>query len=70
MIHGNTPWWITPCDRMQGKKNRAQFYNWLCYELTGVCKSKPPSLPKVGWGAAGLCQEAARPAPAAGSGSG
>ncbi|PSC76262.1 DUF3456 domain [Micractinium conductrix] len=29
-----------------GKKNRAQFNNWLCYELTGVCKSKPPPLPK------------------------
>ena len=33
---------------LQGKKNRAQFNNWLCYELTGVCKSKPPPLPKVG----------------------
>jgi hypothetical protein len=31
----------------QGKKTRAQFNNWLCYELTGVCKHKPPPLPKV-----------------------
>lgn len=31
----------------QGKKNRAQFTNWLCYEETGVCKKKPPALPKV-----------------------
>ena len=31
----------------QGKKTRAQFSNWLCYELTGVCKRKPPPLPKV-----------------------
>ena len=31
---------------LQGKQNRAQFTNWLCYELSGVCKSKPPPLPK------------------------
>ncbi|PSC76362.1 DUF3456 domain [Micractinium conductrix] len=29
-----------------GKKSRAQFNNWLCYELTGGCRSKPPPLPK------------------------
>ena len=31
---------------LQGKQNRAQFTNWLCYELSGVCKSKAPPLPK------------------------
>lgn len=31
---------------MQGKQNRAQFSNWLCYELSGVCKTKPPPLAK------------------------
>ena len=31
---------------MQGTQNRAQFTNWLCYELSAVCKSKPPPLPK------------------------
>ena len=31
---------------MQGKQNRAQFSNWLCYEASGLCKSKPPPLPK------------------------
>lgn len=31
---------------VQGKQNRAQFTNWLCYEASGVCKSKPPPLPK------------------------
>lgn len=30
----------------QGKQNRAQFANWLCYELSGACKSKAPALPK------------------------
>lgn len=34
------------CSSMQGKQNRAQFTNWLCYELSGVCRSKPPPLPK------------------------
>ncbi|GAB4821675.1 hypothetical protein N2152v2_008721 [Parachlorella kessleri] len=29
-----------------GKKSRAKFSNWLCYELTSSCKSKPPPLPK------------------------
>ena len=28
-----------------GRKGRAQFNNWLCYELSGVCKSKPPRVP-------------------------
>lgn len=32
---------------LQGKKSRAQFSNWLCYELTSSCKTKPPPLPKV-----------------------
>ena len=32
--------------RLQGKQNRAQFTNWLCHEVSGVCKSKPPPLPK------------------------
>ena len=36
------------CQLLQGKKSRAQFNNWLCYELTGGCRSKPPPLPKVG----------------------
>ena len=31
---------------VQGKQNRAQFSNWLCYEASGLCKSKPPPLPK------------------------
>ena len=31
----------------QGKKSRAQFSNWLCYELSGACKHKPPPLPKA-----------------------
>lgn len=31
---------------MQGKLGRAQFSNWLCYELTGACTKKPPPLPK------------------------
>ena len=31
---------------LQGKQNRAQFTNWLCHELSGVCKSKAPPLPK------------------------
>lgn len=25
---------------------RAQFSNWLCYELTKACAQKPPPLPK------------------------
>ncbi|KAL4458892.1 hypothetical protein ABPG75_013757 [Micractinium tetrahymenae] len=29
-----------------GRKTRAQFNNWLCYELSGVCRAKPPPLPK------------------------
>ncbi|KAL4423179.1 hypothetical protein ABPG77_000312 [Micractinium sp. CCAP 211/92] len=29
-----------------GRKTRAQFSNWLCYELSGVCRSKPPPLPR------------------------
>eukprot|EP00887_Chlorella_sp_A99_P006608 scaffold3.g6608.t1 len=24
-----------------GRRNRAQFNNWLCYELTGICSEKP-----------------------------
>ena len=38
----------------QGKKSRAQFTNWLCYELSGACRHKPPPLPKVGL--QGRCQ--------------
>ncbi|BDA49948.1 hypothetical protein COCOBI_15-0760 [Coccomyxa sp. Obi] len=30
----------------QDKMSRAQFSNWLCYELTKACASKPPPLPK------------------------
>lgn len=30
----------------QGKQSRSQFSNWLCYEATSTCKSKPPPLPK------------------------
>ncbi|KAL4458891.1 hypothetical protein ABPG75_013756 [Micractinium tetrahymenae] len=29
-----------------GRKTRAQFNNWLCYELSGVCRTKPPPLPR------------------------
>ncbi|KAL4423180.1 hypothetical protein ABPG77_000313 [Micractinium sp. CCAP 211/92] len=28
------------------RKTRAQFSNWLCYELSGACRSKPPPLPR------------------------
>ena len=31
---------------VQGSQSRAQFSNWLCYELTPSCKKKPPPLPK------------------------
>ena len=34
---------------MQGSQSRAQFSNWLCYELTPSCKKKPPPLPKDRW---------------------
>ena len=40
---------LKPLDRalvVQGKQNRAQFSNWLCYEASGLCKSKPPPLAK------------------------
>ncbi|EIE23021.1 hypothetical protein COCSUDRAFT_6458, partial [Coccomyxa subellipsoidea C-169] len=30
----------------QGKMSRSQFSNWLCYDVTGACKQKPPPLPK------------------------
>ncbi len=26
--------------------SRSQFSNWLCYDVTGACKQKPPPLPK------------------------
>lgn len=29
-----------------GRRNRAQFNNWLCYELTGICSEKPGPVPK------------------------
>ena len=32
--------------RAQGKLSRAQFSNWLCYDLTDACAVKPPPLPK------------------------
>lgn len=38
---------LVPVPIPQGKKTRAQFNNWLCYEETQVCKYKPPPLPKV-----------------------
>ena len=34
---------------VQGSQSRAQFSNWLCYELTPSCKKKPPPLPKDRW---------------------
>ena len=37
---------MSSCWLKQGKQNRAQFSNWLCYELSALCKSKPPPLPK------------------------
>ena len=33
---------------MQGSQSRAQFSNWLCYELTPSCKKKPPPCPRTG----------------------
>lgn len=37
---------LDSCSSLQGSQNRAQFSNWLCYELSGVCKTKPPPLAK------------------------
>ena len=37
------------CCAVQGKTDRSEFTNWLCHELTGVCKTPPPPLPKVSW---------------------
>jgi hypothetical protein len=36
---------------VQGKKDASEFTNWLCHELTGVCNTPPPLLPKVSWAA-------------------
>ncbi|PRW59626.1 CURVATURE THYLAKOID chloroplastic-like isoform B [Chlorella sorokiniana] len=46
-----------------GKKSRAQFSNWLCYELSSACKHKPPPLPKARMQTAIACS--ARLAPTA-----